>query len=286
MMFDEKALETVNNLVKLTGKQYIQKPSLICPQYITIGAEIEVKFRYMFPEIFERYFKDRKWFEYDENDKEMISNEIKLAETYILPTLEKTIAAGIPRGFDKYWEFAFNPVNNLTLLAYQVEILQASTLIPRGEHSLHISFGNVELNQDFYHILMILQLLYCNKDRMKSGLSDDQQSSKTWAKKGRAGIYRKNQYDLIDSEKGFEFRTLTINQETNIYQLFTTLHFLLENPAETKNIKESVIKKMKSVGLPDKNWENPHQRKEIWKTYFDNFDDLKNHTQQLLKIRA
>ncbi len=276
-MFDTKAKETIHNLKSLLKVGVDEKESL--PSTFPIGAEIEVKFKYYFPEIFTKYFENKKWFSYDEQDKKTISDLITNEEKDFLPILEATVEAGIPRGNDRYWEFSFNPVNDLTLLYYQIEILKKANLIPKGEHSIHLTIGNINPNKKLYHILMILELLFLKKERILSGYNFEKNINGTWAKKGRAGVLIKNNNDLIDSNKGTEFRTLCIYDDTDVYLLLKTLHNLLyyDNTLFIKN----VIDKMSTYNLPDKNWENIHKNFDVWLRYSENFDNLAEYTKTL-----
>ncbi len=285
MTFDQQALQTINNLKGLLHKEHSIKPPLILSRY-TIGAEIEVKFRYFFPSIFEEYFENKKWYEYNEDERKHITELITEAEKEIKPLLDKTIIAGIPAGYDKYHEFAFNAVNDLTLLYYQIELLQKSNLIPLdGNHSLHLTIGNIDLTNDGYYILMVLQLMFLNKDRIIEGYDNKKGMNSTWAKKGQAGILKKNEYDLTNCDKGIEFRTLSINKDTDIYKMFKTLHFFLNNlEHNNKNsaIFDPVISKMDRLGLPNKNWGNPYTNKSIWDRYIETFDDLSSYTKNIV----
>ncbi len=277
MIFDKQANETIKNLQKLINKEYEEKESLISKY--TIGAEIEVKFKYYFPEIFQEYFKDKNWFSYSDEEKKIITDKIDEEEKVIRPLLEATVEAGIPKGLDKYWEFSFNPVNNMTLLYYQIELLKLGNLIPKGEHSFHLTIGGIKPNKNMYHILMILQLLFMKKERILSGYNFEKHLNTTWAKKGRAGILIKNHNDLINAEDGTEFRTLCIYDDTDVYFLLKTLHNLLNNKFDS--LISKVITNMSEYNLPDKNWENIHKNVDLWKRYDDNFDDLSSYTKSI-----
>ncbi len=277
--FDQSSSETINNLQSIfNNKIDDNKPSLL--SNYSIGIEIEVKFRYYFPEIFKEYFIDKKWDEYNDIEKEIISSKIETNEKVLLPLLESTVIAGIPKGNDKYWEFAFNPVNDLTLLYYQIEILKSNNLIPEGEHSLHISIGGLKPDKKLYHILMILELLFLKKERILSGFDFKKKMNGTWAKKGRAGIFPKFKSDLIDSEIGSELRTLCIYNDTDVYSMFTILHYMLHN--NCSDLINQVLNKMSEFNLPDVNWENIHKNIDIWTRYHDNFEILSNFTKKLV----
>ena len=280
MFYDNQAKETISLLEKEFNVIIEEKPSLISKY--TIGTEIEVKFQYYFPEIFNKYFNNKKYENYSEAEKEIITNEIGIQEKNILPLLEKTVELGIPKGNDPYWEFAFNPVNNLTLLYYQIEILKKANLIPKGEHSFHITVGGLKRNKRTYHILMILELLFLKQDRILSGYNYETYMNSTWAKKGRAGITIKKENDLIDCPEAIEFRTLMIYNDTDIYSMFKILHHLLHNNCD--ELINNVVNEMKKYNLPDENWENIHRNMVIWNQYSDSFNSLSKYTKELVKI--
>jgi hypothetical protein len=280
MFYDNQAKETISLLKKEFNIGIEEKPSLISKY--TIGAEIEVKFQYFFPEIFNKYFNNKKYNLYSEVEKVIITNEISIQEKNISPLLEKTVELGIPKGNDPYWEFAFNPVNDLTLLYYQIEILKKANLIPTGEHSFHITIGGLKRDKKSYYILMILELLFLKQDRILSGYNYETYMNSTWAKKGRAGITIKNENDLIDCSEAIEFRTLMIYNDTDIYSMFKILYHLLHN--DCKDLIDNVVNEMKKYNLPDKNWENIHRNMVIWNQYSESFNNLSKYTKDLFKI--
>lgn len=272
--FDKQASQTVNNLISEFDHTLEERPSIVSKY--SVGVEIEVKFRYFFPELFRDFFENKSYSLYPPETKEKIDMLISEQEKELLPKLERTVALGIPRGLDKYWEFAFNPVYNLTLLYYQIEILKKVNLIPAGRHSFHISVGGIQQSSDLFYFLMILELLFIDKERIKSGFSKkDGHYSDTWAKKGMGGIFKKGKYDLLGSDRGVEFRTLYIDEHTDIYRMFQILSSFLNGTYKKEalaNIKQEMLK----VGLPDKNWEKPHLKPEIWEKYIAHFDYLSN----------
>jgi hypothetical protein len=193
----------------------------------------------------------------------------------LLKKLEGVIECGIPKGVDKYWEFALNPVNDLSLLAKQVSLLKASNLIPKGDHSLHITVGGINPSKKIYWVLAALELIFLEKSRIIDGFSKKGNYSDTWAKKGRAGIYRKNSFDLVDSDVGFEFRTLLLSDDMDLYYILKTMNELIESDGIFLNkLREEFL----NIGLTDSNWETPSQNPDIWLKYVDNFDYLKKWT--------
>ena len=278
--FDVISTTTVNDLAALLDveehhKLYTQ-PALISPY--PVGLEIEVKFKYYFPEIHEKYFLDKGYLDYNGDERDIITKEVTLAEIELLKQLNKTVEAGIPKGNDKYWEFAFNPAYDLSLLYSQLEILRLANLLPEGEHSLHITIGDLKASKKVYHVLMVLELLFTNKERIQAGYNKDKTFVGTWAKKGDAGIYKKTHHDLTDSDGGVELRTLTIIVDHNgiDFGFFIILNELLNDIYQNKpNVllmkAESLLKEFE---LPDKNWLKPYQNPEIWDKFIEHFDEM------------
>lgn len=280
--FDEKARETIGNLQKAFGKTIESRN--ISPQNISpksIGIEIEIKFKCLFPELHAKYFSDiNRYYSLPLEEKNKISQEISLAEKDILPLYQKTVTCGVPAGKDRYWEFAFDPVYNTTLLLDQIDILEQVGLIPTGHHSLHINIGDVRLNKRAYIITSALQLLYVTKERLINGIRDCQYPV-AWARKGRAGIREKNGLHLINSESGYEIRTLEYTNLETLRKIFAFIAFFLGFDKEYRKLESQVDQLLRIYDLPNKNWENPVINPELWNKYLENFqkmaDDFKKN---------
>lgn len=272
--FDHHGQLTVEALCKEFNTQLPVVDNIVCPY--TVGIEIECKFRYYFPELFNRYFKDNTYMQLNSLDQQAIDGLISHHEKILLLKLEAVVECGIPRGGDKYWEFAMNPVNNIKYLVQQILILKKLELIPSGRHSLHITLGGLKPSRELYWILAYLQLIFIDKQRIQEALEKvEEQKSQSWGKKGLAGIHPKFESDLEESTQGLEFRTLYIDDNTNIIQLFTTLNKLLTllyNGHPLPFI--DLVNEFKTCGLPDVNWGRPHQSKEIWDMYIVNYEHL------------
>ncbi len=281
--FDHHGHQTVENLCHEFNTQPPIVDDIICPY--TIGIEIECKFRYYFPEIFEEYFAAGQYYELSEDQKEHVNRVIAQHETRVLAHLEATVECGVPRGGDKYWEFALNPVNNLKYLIQQILILKEQNLIPSGgRHSLHITLGGLKPSRELYWVLAYLQLMFVDSDRIREALSEvNSNKSSSWGKKGLAGICEKFESDLDGCTKGLEFRTLYIDDETDIVQLFTVLNNLLTLMYNNQPLDfiPLLVNEFKNLGLPDVNWGRPHQSQEIWQVYCDNFNKLSTFTKSI-----
>lgn len=278
--FNKNAKQTIDNLSRVFKTNIVDNNPSINSKY-SIGIEIEIKFRYFFPELFKRFFENKKWNDYNVERKQEISDIILKEERIILSKLERTIACGIPRGNDKYWEFSLAPANDLSLLVKQVEILKQIGLIPKGRHSMHITIGGLKVQPRHYYILSMIELLFLDKERIKEGFSEYQDSSYAWAKKGLGGIFKKIHCDLIEQEQGFEFRTLYMDENTNLFNLFSLLNSLLSE--DNEHIIMKLKREMISRGFTDENWQKPHINPEMWNKYINEFDELKRFVQREIK---
>lgn len=272
--FDIISKETILNLEREFDCESFSHGELKSP--FSIGIEVEVKFKYFFPEIHKKYFTNFKdYLKLEYSEKTAIKAEISSQEKELLEKLHKTVDCGIPHGLDRYWEFAINPAYDISLLCKQVDILNRSGLIPRGLHSLHINIGDVKPTPRMYWVLMALELIFCNKERIKSGFSDNfHYISASWAKKGDGGILVKNYTDLKDSAFGIELRTLQFSGDSHeLYHILKTLCFFL---SEGDDILKSLKRESLSLGLPNSNFGKPHTNPEVWKKYIEHFDYLSN----------
>lgn len=280
MEFDTRGQQTVINLSNSFNTVVNDVQDILIPY--SVGIEVEVKFKYYFPELHVDYFKNNLYYSSSYADRQQINQIISNREKETLLSLEKTIDCGIPKGLDRYWEFSFNPVYNLKYLVQQIMILKDCNLIPKGRHSLHITIGGVTPTAKIYWALAYLQLLYVDKQRILDGFKDNQSS--TWGKKGWAGILPKNDYDLIDNNIGLELRTLYIDENTDIIQLFTKLGILLNKIYRQQRIElfDNLAKEYEMLGLPNKNWGRPHENQNIWLKYAENYDYLSNFAKSLI----
>lgn len=280
--FDQCAVDTIKNLSREFNIIPNSRPDYFSE--FSMGIEIEVKFRYFFPELFQKYFSDyNSYTELSYEEKDAIDAEIEKAEESIQEKLKKTVQCGIPKGVDKYWEFAFTPVYNISYLITQVDILNQAGLIPKGKHSLHITLGNTTLSPRKFWILLMLELLYCDKNRIQEGFSKKYKTmSATWATKGESGILHKKSQDLLDSDSGVELRTLQFDGTADtLYDILTKAHHLIMND-------QFAICEMRreawKVGLPDANWGNPHSNPDVWNKYIQNFDNLAVKAKELILL--
>lgn len=278
----------INHLLREFPTQLQEKESFISKN--PIGIEIEVKWKSYFPTLWDKYLQNTAYSDLPIHLKKSLNQECDKEELLILPNLNKTVECGIQKGKDKYWEFAFEPVTQINLLDYQLQILQAHKLIPNGEHSLHITIGNMLITQDVYSLLLLLEMISCTSDRIQSGFHQtNPKMSATWAKKGYGGAFQKNANQLkYNTSVATELRTLNLNTKNNHYHLLKITAYLSDiiidkqnnayNPlieqwnSFTHEIKQILI----SFNLPNKNWKKPNLYPSHWLTYIQNYQHIKH----------
>lgn len=276
--FNEIALQNISNVSKHFETNIKRFEPINCNY--SIGIEIEIKFKNYYPELFEKYFKNKKWDDYTFNEKNRINDIItkKENDTKIKKNLEKVLELGIQKGNDCYWEFALDPVYDLSIILSQIELLKELKLMPSGDHSLHMTIGNIEKNEDIQWVLMLCEMLFSSKSRMLSGA--DKENKKTYFKKGLAGLLKKH-WNLKECKTAIEFRSLEIRIDNNLDHSLT--HKKLSYLSELLNnidFRLDEIKRSKkifnSLDLPLKNWGNYKDNPEVWNKYYKNFNKIRS----------
>jgi hypothetical protein len=301
--FDKKAKYLLNRLFELAPNAGSLSERKNWRGVASIGAEIEVNFSSYFPEFYKKYIATGEYKNGDFDTKGRISKEIAIEEDkYLLPTLLKTQKMGLPKGQDGYWEFAFLPVNDVYILLDQINLLRHIDLLPKGEHSLHLTLGDVQESEDVYYMLLLLEMLWGNKNRIYTCLNNlnNPHLSGSFGKKGRGGVFVKAARELEGSTVvACELRTLSINITDNRVDDLLTIRELLEtvsliagfiktaqNPAcwffqtgeewkqwERWKIHAQNILEDHGV-VADSNWGKPHQSRGIWEKYCEEFDKM------------
>ena len=275
MNFNEEALITLDRVAKHFGQELKRFEPIECNT--SIGIEIEIMFKCFFPEISRKYFTDRTWSSYSEEEKELIDEEITLIENRIgvKHRLEKTLELGIKKGRDCYWEFALDPVTDLSIILTQLQLLTDLELLPNGEHSLHITVANLESNQETYWIFFLAEMLFSSKKRIETGFNKE--NSVTYFRKGTAGLLKKR-WGLVDSKQAIEFRSLELvvkNNESSI--TYKKLEYFCRILNETE-FRKSELERCKTLfsvlNMPNKNWGNYKDNPEIWDLFSNNYDNI------------
>lgn len=285
----------MNNISQAIANKLHQKfPCHIqtSPEFLVknpLGLEVEIKWRHFFPTLWEKYLAYTPYQQLSVEQQEALTQECNILEQELLPKLEKTISCGIERGADKYWEFAFEPATKINLITQQVEILSEHNLIPAGNHSMHITVGNMRATKDSYYLLLLLEMLSCSKERIQNGFNqNNHKQSAAWGRKGYGGLFEKEARELKhNSQSAVEFRTLELNSTTNLYTLLQTTgtisDIIIDKQNKIYNPQIHTWDKfvsdsqeiLKQLNLNDVNWQKPNLTPHYWEKYISHFDDLK-----------
>lgn len=256
-----------------------------CP----IGIEVEVKWRDYFPQLWDEYLADTPYQQLPHEKQLELTARCAALEEFLLPRLNAVTACGIEKGADKYWEFAFPPVTDIYILADQVNTLKAEGLIPGGSHSLHVTVGGLHASRDSYYMLLLLEMLSCDANRIASAYhATNSKLSATWARKGFGGIYQKDAGDLqYGFSQAIELRTLALSSQFDITELLQTISVISDTINCIKQGGESEItlawrgfvsqaqQVLGMYGLDDTNWKKPNMAQDYWDLYINNFESIR-----------
>lgn len=253
-----------------------------------IGIEIEIPWRAYFPLLWQKYFGGGKKFEdFTAEEERNLQAESAAGESVLLAQLQKTVVCGIPRGRDRFWEFAFGPVENVAILVEQVAILVANGLCPLGPYSLHVTISNLHPTGRTYLGLLWLELLYSSAERIAAAIDRQRiDIRRAWARKGCAGIRQKSARELTWGDAtAVELRTL---------ELPSTLDRLLELLQQTALLANWLHREqggqrvpawgrwvsflqglLREHSLPVKNWGNPDTDLPVWEHYIAVFPSMR-----------
>lgn len=253
------------------------------PGRVSIGAEIEVPWSSFFPDLWKKYrLGELRVGDLAPSELDALRAECYEIEKTLLPRLQSTVDCGIPRGNDRYWEFAFRPVHDTLLFTRQVGLLSQAGLLPRDKrHSLQLTIGGIAPCRSLYYLAMVLELFHVDPARMRAGLEKRQQIIHSgWMRKGRAGIHRKEADELeAGAQVASELRLLQLpTEQGELAQLMRTAQWganaiadLCDGQATTASqawvaVEQACGEALKRNGLPDSNWGDvdAHAQVAIW----------------------
>lgn len=273
--FNKEAIANLDRVAKHFGKELTIYEPILCDY--SIGIEVEIKFRDFFPELFEKYFKDRTWDTYSPCEQATISDEITVEEERleIKERLEKITELGIKKGRDCYWEFALDPVTDLSIILTQLDLLSQLEVLPEGAHSLHVTIGNLKSNEETYWIFAFCELMFSSAERISSGF--DLRKRMTFFKKGRAGLVVKR-WRLVGCDSAVEFRSLELVVDGELSVTHDKLVFL-NKLLTSKPFRDEAISRakgtFKDLDLPNENWGSYSDNPEVWDRYANNYEVIK-----------
>lgn len=164
-----------------------------------MGIEIEVPWSSYFPELWEKYgLAERKIYSLPADELNMLNAECAKLEIDLQPRLHKTVECGVPRGNDRYWEFAFRPVSEGALVVEQTSLMTEAGVLPRDKgHALHITVGEIPRCTALYQLSMLLEAEFVDPERIRHGIAQMSKKIHTgWGRKGSSGIFEKGPEEL------------------------------------------------------------------------------------------
>ena len=218
--FNAQAVSTSLKLADAFGLQ-VDPASLAIednpdPQALSFGIEVEVPWSSYFPTLWKQFGLDRRRVcDLDPGELTSLSCQCANLEAELRPLLNRTVACGVPRGNDRYWEFSLRPVHDVDLLLEQVRLLGAAGVLPRDRgHSLHVTIGGLPRIPAVYYLAMVLEAHFVAPGRIESGVIQSLSRIHTgWARKGHAGILEKRSSELEGAAQvAVELRMLQLPQ--------------------------------------------------------------------------
>jgi len=292
---DSTGLKTCQQLGAALGVP--RQTNVVIPGAVPIGIEIEVKFSSYFPQLWQEFGLHHRGFgAMNKSEMEEFSAKCTEAEKVLLPKLQATVEAGVPRGNDRYYEFALDPVHDAGLLVEQVEVLTAGGVLPRDRrHSLQVTIGDIRATPDVYYLAMLLELHTLDPERIASGIEQTDKVIHTgWARKGRSGVFEKGAADLKHgSDVACELRPLQLPLDREgLIQLMRDASWGSNaiaikqgglQPADPEGLErwEAFVVRARQAlcdaGLPDRNWGGGHAiDQSAWKAFGDCLQDLRS----------
>jgi len=243
---------------------------------VTIGCEVEVRFKSYFPDLYAKYLEGTTYEKLSNKQKLNFGAEVTEAERSLRELLAKSEQCGVPKGQDRYYEFANSPVHHPYTLTVELGLLRDVGLIPEGiKHPLHITIGGIGHSVDAGMMLMALELMgYTSTERIWDVAVSDK--AVAWARKGRAGMRERSAAELsLGTTKAIELRTLELPAtQRGVEELFGIVHNMAMS-ITGKNGDEGlmrwllVVEELHELGHQHNidtysNWGRPYDNPQIW----------------------
>lgn len=145
---------------------------------------------------------------------------------------------------------------------------------------MQFTVGSVKPGRLLYFALLALELRTSRPLRILSAFHPTEPAKTySWAKKGRAGIFVKIDWDLKHENTACELRTLELDTSYDLDRTMTLAFNAMKGVVdiqEGKYTREAramqafmyeATKQLSWAGLPDCNWEKPNQQPEVWRRF-------------------
>jgi hypothetical protein len=265
--------------------------------YPLIGLEVEVKWSSFFPELAARFFRDgRTYMDLNPDEIRCLTEAMKEVEGAVYDKLNAGLEAGLLRGRDRWWEHVLPATTEPQVAIEILNCMTDSGLLPQGQHALHLTVGTVKHSRDLYFALLAMELIGSDRDRILSGFHRTHENLVAgWAKKGRAGIFVKKDWDLKHEPEAVELRTVFLDNRDQGFETLLTIaykackgvadiqHGVESNQTHAFRIfRDAAHVQLQAHGLPDCNWEKPHQNPDVWRKFADAIASIKQGLQEEL----
>lgn len=180
----------------------------------TMGLELEVPWSFYYPELWERFGLARGFSALSETERFELNEACSIQEVEVRSKLELSTKCGVPRGNDRYWEFAVDPCSDWRLPCAQIELLAAAGLLPlKGSGSLQITLGGLRQGREVQALARLLEALCGSAERIRGGIRAASKGPihSGWARKGSGGVLEKRADELkLGAASACEIRALSV----------------------------------------------------------------------------
>lgn len=294
-VYDLQALSTCERLAHEFGLQQADLADHN-PGQVTMGIEIEVPWSSFFPGLWSEFgLAGRKVASLSAAELAELSRRCAVAEQDLLPKLHSTVACGVPRGNDRYWEFSLPPAHDAGLIAEQVRLMSAAGVLPRDKpHSLHVTLGDLPRCPDIYYLCTLLEVEFVDPLRIKAGIEQTRQTIHTgWARKGLAGVFQKGPDELQGgAAMAAEIRMLQLPvRDDDFLRLMRMVQWCSSAIADRLRghrsdaasawvaAMEAVKRSLLEEGFPLVNWSRGGQKYEVWERFVESMPRLRSALQ-------
>lgn len=222
---DDRAEAVCESLAQAFGLRRPVRPKL--PGATPIGLEIEAPHSACFPAVWSRWgLGSRRVADLKPSELAAFGAELAAAEAPLRELLDISVQCGVPRGNDRFWEFALDPVLDLGLAWEQTELLSAAGLLPRQRPlSLQATLGGLAADDDCRFLARMVEILHVDPARIAAGAAATRAVIFTgWGRKGVSGVLEKNAGELLGrAPRAVELRTPQLPSSSSEWTLLAQL---------------------------------------------------------------
>lgn len=252
----------------------------------SLGIEIEIREEAVIPPEERFHYKNHSELE-ALSDAEQESYYLKIRNhDYLVKELRnpyyKTKEAGIPSGFDKFWEFAHRPVKYYATLSREVQALMELGLLNQTyqKYPLHLTVGGIAARgKDRGETFLLARVLEGTgwSTRERRLLRTYYAKKETWTCKGIGGVKDRHEFDQrkleLGTKEAAEIRTFQLQTLSGLERLLKSAYFL--GAALRAFQKEAVLERLGSEKNNDVALDETEKRlADIWRTFSESTKKL------------